>query len=221
MNNFNEKKDFKDGNKNLGSTNKKLSSFPNKSGNWKLLGVRELNRSDIKVSPTENNINSTNIKTTLFASEPIHDEKNPANPATSNVTKKPSSLDKKKQVLEQSNTTFPGLTVSDFLTTSPQMTVENLREWMKTPKAAFYSEENILFQFDDVALSLPIIVRDEICKELGWSLPTYYRHKRGGQKKELSPLQTKTIMDIICKYSSGLMHFINTLLRNTYIDLQR
>lgn len=214
MNNFNEKTNRKVG-------NKKMSSLPSKPGNWKSLGIRELNRSDIKVNqPTENHIGINNIKLTQSQSEPIHQEKMPANRAASNITQKRSSLDKKSQVLEQSNIASPGLTVSDFLMTSPQMTVENMREWMKTPKAAFYSEENILFQFDDVASSLPAIVRNEICKELGWSLPTYYRHKRGEKKKELSPSQTKTIMDIICKYSSGLMQFINTLLRNTYIDLQ-
>ncbi|SKD08433.1 hypothetical protein SAMN05660461_4320 [Chitinophaga ginsengisegetis] len=201
--------------------NKKLSSLPNKPGNWKSLGVRELNRSDVQmIRPDEKHIDKTSIKTTLSESPQIRDEKKTTSSSTSKVTSKRNSLDRKNQLSGQSTVASPGLTVSDFLMTSPQTTVENLKEWMKTPKAAFYSEENILFQFDDVALSLPAIVRNEICKELGWSIPTYYRHKKGKQKKELSPSQTKTITDIICKYSSGLMHFINTLLRNTYIDLQ-
>lgn len=57
---------------------------------------------------------------------------------------------------------------------------------------------NVLNDFHVTMTNLPIALRDKICEECNWSIPTYYRKYRAGLKgvKAFSKSEELTIMRV-------------------------
>lgn len=63
------------------------------------------------------------------------------------------------------------------------------------------TNSNLLNDFHLAINHLPILLRNKICEECGWSIPTYYRKCRSktGTKKTCSKAEEQMIMSVYLK----------------------
>jgi RNA polymerase-binding transcription factor DksA len=60
------------------------------------------------------------------------------------------------------------------------------------------TSSNLLNDFHIKTINMPITLRNTICEECGWSIPTYYRKCRGNAKNGIaySNAEEKMILDV-------------------------
>ena len=80
------------------------------------------------------------------------------------------------------------------------------------------TERNLLNDFHLAINHLPILLRNKICEECGWSIPTYYRKCRSGMGagKTYSKAEEQMIMSV---YLSTLQEAFDTFDKHKSVPL--